>query len=152
MFDQNLKPWLLEINQSPSFATDSTFDYALKRKLMEDTFKLLNLTPERKQIYNEQKEKQYFARMLRSSNKYVKPTFEEKEYKRFEIDKLRDAIEKPLLDGIGYDLIFPVKDDESKMRQYTQYLRAARELDDQFTHGQKRTTQEDNVYDIILKA
>jgi len=69
IFDQNLKPWLLEINQSPSFATDSTFDYALKRKLMEDTFKLLNLTSERKKIYNEQKEKQYFARILRSSNK-----------------------------------------------------------------------------------
>ena len=59
MIDQNLKPWLLEINQSPSFATDSTFDYALKRKLTEDTFKLLNLTPERKKIYNEQKEKQH---------------------------------------------------------------------------------------------
>ena len=57
--------------------------------------------------------------MLRASNKYVKPTFEEKEYKRFEIDKLRDAIEKPLLETTGYELIFPIKDDESKMRACT---------------------------------
>jgi hypothetical protein len=48
MFDSKLKPWLIEINQSSSFATDSAFDFSIKKKLMEDTFKLLNLTPERK--------------------------------------------------------------------------------------------------------
>jgi tubulin polyglutamylase TTLL9 len=48
MIDSNLKPWLIEINQSPSFATDSAFDFKLKKKLMEDTFKLLNLSIDRK--------------------------------------------------------------------------------------------------------
>lgn len=38
MIDSKLKPWLLEINQSPSFATDSAFDFRLKKKLMEETF------------------------------------------------------------------------------------------------------------------
>ena len=38
MIDSKLKPWLIEINQSPSFATDSAFDFRLKKKLMEDTF------------------------------------------------------------------------------------------------------------------
>lgn len=57
MFDRDLKPWLLEINQSPSFATDSAFDFNLKKGLMEDTFRLLNLSAERKAQYVEQREK-----------------------------------------------------------------------------------------------
>jgi D-alanine-D-alanine ligase-like ATP-grasp enzyme len=34
MIDDKLKPWLIEINQSPSFATDSAFDLSLKLKLV----------------------------------------------------------------------------------------------------------------------
>jgi len=49
-------------------------------------------------------------------------------------------------------LIFPVKDDESKMRQYTKYLKAAREIDDPSTYGRKVPTYEDNLYDIILNT
>ena len=48
MFYSKLKPWLIEINQSPSFATDSAFDFGIKKRLMEDTFKLLNMSSERK--------------------------------------------------------------------------------------------------------
>jgi tubulin polyglutamylase TTLL6/13 len=57
MFDSKLKPWLIEINQSPSFATDSAFDFSLKKKVMEDTFRLLNLSSDRKGDYIEAKEK-----------------------------------------------------------------------------------------------
>ena len=31
MIDSKLKPWLIEVNQSPSFATDSAFDFTLKK-------------------------------------------------------------------------------------------------------------------------
>jgi hypothetical protein len=119
MFDSKLKPWLIEINQSPSFATDSAFDFGIKKKLMEDTFKLLNLTPERKQAYLEAKEKQYFERMMHVSSKPIKPTYEQKEYLRFELDKKRDEDERPILEKTGYDCIFPVKDDEDLMCTYT---------------------------------
>lgn len=42
LLDENLKPYLLEINHSPSFTTDTPFDYDLKYKLISDTLKLLN--------------------------------------------------------------------------------------------------------------
>ena len=48
MIDNDLKPWLIEINQSPSFGTDSAFDLSLKLRLVQDTFNLLHLSPERK--------------------------------------------------------------------------------------------------------
>lgn len=119
MFDSNLKPWLIEINQSPSFATDSAFDFSIKKKLMEDTFKLLNLTPDRKQGYIETREKQYFERMMHSTSKPIKPSYEQREYLRFELDKKRDEDERPILEKSGYACIFPVKDDENLMRKYS---------------------------------
>ena len=37
LLDDNLKPWLLEINYTPSFKTDSQIDYAIKFPLINDT-------------------------------------------------------------------------------------------------------------------
>lgn len=43
-----LKPFLLEVNHAPSFATDSVLDYNLKKQLLIDTFTILGLTKENK--------------------------------------------------------------------------------------------------------
>ena len=34
--DENYKPWLLEVNHSPSFKTDTDFDYHLKLNVIKD--------------------------------------------------------------------------------------------------------------------
>ena len=43
LIDEEFKPWLLEINHSPSFCTDSPLDYIIKKSLILDTLLLLNL-------------------------------------------------------------------------------------------------------------
>lgn len=43
MLDRKLKPWLLEVNRSPSFGTDEKIDYQIKSSLLNDTFRLLNI-------------------------------------------------------------------------------------------------------------
>jgi hypothetical protein len=48
ILDKNLKPWLLEVNSAPSFATDSPLDYEIKRGLFVDMFGILGLTLDRK--------------------------------------------------------------------------------------------------------
>lgn len=48
MIDKKLKPWLLEVNHAPSLATDSAFDMKVKKKLVEDTIRILNLSRKRK--------------------------------------------------------------------------------------------------------
>ena len=43
MLDKKLKPWLLEVNESPSFNDDTEVDKLVKGGLIEDTFRLLNV-------------------------------------------------------------------------------------------------------------
>ena len=43
MLDKKLKPWLLEINESPSFNDDTEVDREVKGGLIEDTFRLLDI-------------------------------------------------------------------------------------------------------------
>lgn len=44
MIDHKCKPYLIEVNQSPSFATDSPLDYKVKKLVLNDTFNLLNVS------------------------------------------------------------------------------------------------------------
>lgn len=64
MIDKKFRPWLIEVNQSPSFATDSPLDYKIKKAVLLDTFRMLNVShSKRERIKNEQK-KQMQARIL----------------------------------------------------------------------------------------
>ena len=51
LIDKNIKPWLIEVNHAPSLATDSAFDLSVKKSLIEDTLKILNLSIKRKNAY-----------------------------------------------------------------------------------------------------
>ncbi len=42
--DENMKPWLLEVNHTPSFTTDTPLDYHIKKSLILDTLIMQNVT------------------------------------------------------------------------------------------------------------
>jgi len=48
LLDKNCKPYILEVNHSPSFKTDTGLDYKLKKELIMTTMYLLNLNGKRK--------------------------------------------------------------------------------------------------------
>ena len=48
MLDQKCKPYLLEVNHSPSLSTDSPIDAKIKNGLIRDTIQMLALTKQRK--------------------------------------------------------------------------------------------------------
>eukprot|EP01038_Epipyxis_sp_PR26KG_P008572 gene8572-11584_t len=52
MLTNKLKPVLIEVNHTPSFRTDSFLDESIKSKLIENTFKLLNISLEERIKYN----------------------------------------------------------------------------------------------------
>jgi len=41
MLDSKLKPWLLEVNASPSFNLDTKLDKFVKMQLIHDSFKII---------------------------------------------------------------------------------------------------------------
>lgn len=45
MIDSNLKPWLIEVNHSPSMNTDSSLDLKIKGNMIADLFTLAGVTP-----------------------------------------------------------------------------------------------------------
>jgi D-alanine-D-alanine ligase-like ATP-grasp enzyme len=48
LIDSKYKPYLLEVNCSPSFRTDSNLDYQIKKNVIQDAFSMLNFSHERK--------------------------------------------------------------------------------------------------------
>jgi hypothetical protein len=65
MIDSGLKPYLIEINQMPSFGTDSPLDARVKRGLLTDCFKTLCLTTERKHAHKKEIEDKINQRLLK---------------------------------------------------------------------------------------
>eukprot|EP00644_Phytophthora_capsici_P005862 jgi/Phyca11/98253/e_gw1.2.1404.1 len=51
LIDEQLKPWLLEVNHLPSFGCDSPLDWSVKEPLISQTFDLLNLSTNDKERY-----------------------------------------------------------------------------------------------------
>lgn len=43
ILDQDLKPWILEVNLSPSLAFDSPLDYHIKSNLLVDCFNIVGV-------------------------------------------------------------------------------------------------------------
>lgn len=79
ILDSNLKPFLLEVNHAPSFATDSPLDYEIKHSLFVDMFKMLGLTIERKQekltsAYEEKMQRMMTKISLKEKSKLKKLT------------------------------------------------------------------------------
>jgi len=53
MIDSALKPWLIEVNHLPSFATDSPLDRQIKRSVLEQTLRVVRAKPSDKRKYEE---------------------------------------------------------------------------------------------------
>jgi D-alanine-D-alanine ligase-like ATP-grasp enzyme len=48
LIDNKFKPYLLEVNASPSFGTDSSLDYKIKKNVIADAFQMLNFNYEKR--------------------------------------------------------------------------------------------------------
>lgn len=52
ILDENTKPWLLEVNHAPSFATESPLDQTIKYNCIRDAIALLGISPINKDKYS----------------------------------------------------------------------------------------------------
>ncbi|XP_019885586.2 tubulin polyglutamylase ttll6 [Camponotus floridanus] len=68
LLDWRLKPYLLEVNHSPSFHTDAQIDKDVKEGLLMDTFDILNLQQCNKKKIIEEDKKRIRERLLQGIN------------------------------------------------------------------------------------
>lgn len=70
--DSKLKPWLLEINYTPSFKCDTPLDLQIKKSLILDTLQILNISPKRRDeliaVENELKKQRIYKRYFTLHN------------------------------------------------------------------------------------
>ena len=135
LLDQDLKPWLLEVNHSPSFTTDTPFDRKIKAELLTDVLNIVKLDPnERIKYYKELEEKK--SKFFAKKEKIQKQSKEEiLEIRKKEME-IRDKYE--LEHCGGFSRIYPeITEGESK---YEKYIKTAQTIWDQFT-GTKKSTE-----------
>lgn len=51
ILDQHLKPWLLEVNHSPSFTVDSPLDRRIKETVIKEALDLMRIRPSDRKHY-----------------------------------------------------------------------------------------------------
>lgn len=118
--DKKAKPWLIEANLSPSFATDTNLDDELKRGVITDSFKLLWVNHrERVRKINRKKEDMQKRIVERTSYK------ENLQKKKDELEKLKKKRENYEKKNMGnYKLVYPSPNEE-KQTKYLEYLKAS---------------------------
>ncbi|XP_075229446.1 tubulin polyglutamylase TTLL13-like isoform X5 [Lycorma delicatula] len=68
LLDSKLKPYILEVNHSPSFHTDTQLDKEIKKNLLVDTFTILNLTECHKKRALDEDKQRVKHRLLQTLN------------------------------------------------------------------------------------
>ncbi|KAG8343400.1 putative Tubulin tyrosine ligase family [Trypanosoma vivax] len=74
LVDHKMKPWLMEVNHTPSFATDTPLDYEIKHALISEVWDILDIraTDRRRDVRKERDE--FIQRMLRQANSTSTPS------------------------------------------------------------------------------
>ena len=76
MLDNNLKPWLLEVNMMPSLSCDSPFDRALKFSVIKGAMKIVDLKPNTKRVIMNRQKAMTQKRISGSTTKQIKDIFD----------------------------------------------------------------------------
>ena len=122
LIDEDCKPWLIEVNQSPSFKADSALDRRIKEKLVADSINLLNLSTKRKQKWISENRQAVQKRML--TGKKAKMTPEERAEVVQERKLEREEFERS--NRGKFRLIYPCED-STRMANYEELLHGAHE-------------------------
>lgn len=126
--DKKAKPWLIEVNQSPSFMTDSPLDHKVKKGVLVDSFRMLNLNWRRKNRYinNARIDKQRRLQGLPRASNY------EKEETRQKKIRIKDKFE---LNNLGdFERLYPLQPEHLRDDEYNIALQ---DLYDELIHASR---------------
>ncbi|KAM9686652.1 tubulin polyglutamylase TTLL7 isoform 1-T1 [Trichechus inunguis] len=97
LLDRKLKPWLLEINRAPSFGTDQKIDYDVKRGVLLNALKLLNIrTGDKRRNLAKQKAEAQKRLYGQSSIKRLLPGSSDWEQQRHQLERRKEELKERL--------------------------------------------------------
>ena len=125
LLDRKLKPWLIEVNHSPSFHTDSKLDKEIKTGLIRDTLTLLDLRLADRRKCLEEDKKRIQARL-------TQPKSENREQKmervKNQTDEWLKQVEKYEQKHIGgFERIYP-PEDQTVAEKYAKFFNSSASL------------------------
>lgn len=104
MLDHKLKPWLIEVNHTPSFTTDTPLDRTIKKAVIRDTLKIMNVSVNNRVRFKNKRREELQKRVL--TGKKAKFSVEEKQEISQKAQKERSVWERKHLGG--YTKIYPI--------------------------------------------
>jgi len=121
MLDHKMKPYLLEVNHTPSFTTDTPLDRNIKKNVIKDALNLMNISVETKLKYKKKKRIELRQRIL--TGKTIKVTMEERKADITKAQKERDEWESRNMGS--YQKVYPFEDPSQAEEDYDALLREA---------------------------
>ncbi|CAI2378871.1 unnamed protein product [Moneuplotes crassus] len=123
IIDSNLKPWILEVNISPSFSSSSPFDKTLKTMLVCDILSIVGLKPVNHEKYEKEERKKLHSDGLGHSSEEKKESF--KNIEDISSGKLDEEdfnlimeYEEQIRKVENFELIFPLKNNYKKYSKF----------------------------------
>ncbi|XP_009272456.1 PREDICTED: tubulin polyglutamylase TTLL7 isoform X2 [Aptenodytes forsteri] len=97
LLDRKLKPWLLEINRAPSFGTDQKIDYDVKKGVLLNALKLLNIrTSDKRRNLAQQKAEAQKRLYGQGSMKKLLPGSSDWEKQRHTLERRKEELKERL--------------------------------------------------------
>ncbi|CAD8064847.1 unnamed protein product [Paramecium sonneborni] len=138
LIDSSLKPYLLEVNHTPSFTADTPLDQFIKKSLIADTITLMNINLKTKNESIQQKKDEMQKRVL--TGKKLKLSIEEKKLIKLQFQKQRDEYEQQ--NKGNYELIYPCS------KSYEEYLQHSLKIYEEWTGANIRRNQKKEFIQI----
>ncbi|CAI2383004.1 unnamed protein product [Moneuplotes crassus] len=133
LIDNKLKPWVLEINISPSFHVDTSLDYIIKKGVIEESIRLLNLSQARKLRIKKKEKSDFQQRVI--SGKPQRKTQEEKIIIKQDFNSKRNDKEQKVVQN--FKLIYPNFD----MEIYENFMSTAKLIWEEFTGSSNKVNK-----------
>jgi len=129
MLDDKLKPWLIEVNHLPSFASDTPLDLKIKSSVIKDAFQLMNISIKDKIDYKNKKRAELNEKILRSKKAKLSTSEKQKLFEKAQ--KERDDWEA--INSGGYEKIFPLPSETQEGENYQEFIKVAQQYLDVWT-------------------
>lgn len=127
ILDSKARPYVLEVNHTPSFTTDSPLDWKIKKHVIRDALLLMNISSRERKAYLKKQKELILKRAV--TGKLEKDSKEERQIKSALLKQKRDKWEQKHLGG--FRKIFPSESSEV----YYKYINYANDMYQEWTGG-----------------